>query len=85
MYPTLKRLKQYNNNRTVKPFLSYKGLNSKSIMLTEKGKLITNNTEILNIMNNYFSKITKHLSIGNLSLTSFKKIIDAFKSHENIH
>ena len=46
---------------TVKAFFSGKGLNSNFIIFTEKRKIITNDREISNIMNNYFTEIASHL------------------------
>ena len=56
-------------------------------MLTEKSKIITNDTEISNVMTNYFPEITKHLNLklDVISHSQFlENIIDAFKSHESI-
>ena len=56
-------------------------------MLTEKSKLIANNREISNVMNNYFAEITKHLNVKVKVICHshpLENIIDAFKSHENI-
>ena len=49
--------------KTMKPYFSNKGLNSSSLILPEKNKIITNDHDIANIMNNYFTVITNHLNI----------------------
>ena len=41
--------------KTIKSHFSYKGLNSSSLMLSEKNKVATNDQDIGNIMNNYFT------------------------------
>ena len=52
-------------------------------MLTEKREINTNNRQILNVMNNYFTKIAKHLNLK-LNIIShlqpLENIIDAFKN-----
>ena len=56
-------------------------------MLTEKSKLIANNREISNVMNNYFAEITKRLNVKVKVICHshpLENIIDAFNSHENI-
>ena len=40
--------------KTIKPHFSNKGLNSSSLILSEKNKIVTNDQNIANIMNNYF-------------------------------
>lgn len=53
------------------------------MMLTEKREINTNNRQILNVMNNYFTKIAKHLNLK-LNIIShlqpLENIIDAFKN-----
>ena len=49
--------------KTIKPYFSNKGLNSSSLILSEKNEIVTNEQDIANIMNNYFTGITGHLNL----------------------
>ena len=71
-----KTKKDYSNNlnikyitdnkefwKTIKPYFSNKGLNSSTVILLEKNKIVTNGQDIANIMNNCFTGIASHLNI----------------------
>ena len=49
--------------KTIKPYFSNKGLNSSSLILSEKNEIATNDQDIANIINNYFTGITSHLNL----------------------
>ena len=57
-------LKDLSDNRrfwkTIKPCFSNKGLNSKKLLLKEKGNLVSDKKELANIMNNFFINISKN-------------------------
>ena len=55
--------------KTVKPWFTSKGIKgTKKIILVEKGEIISDNTKVTEVMNNYFVDITKEL---NISLPNF--------------
>ena len=73
--------------KTIKPYFSNKGLNSSSLILSEKNKIVTNDQDIANIMNNYFTGITSHLNLKPDQINHSEKvinIIENFKNHEVI-
>ena len=93
------KLKQYKNlnlkdlsdNRkfwkTIKPCFINKGLNSKKLLLKEKGKLVSDEKELATIMNNFFINTTKNLELKKDSkgkLNNLKYILKAFESHPSI-
>ena len=49
--------------RTIKLYFNEKGSGSDKIALSGNESILTNEKEIANTMNNYFIKITKHLSL----------------------
>ena len=55
-------VKDVSDNRkfwkTIKPYFSYKGLNSNKLLLKEKGNLVSDEKELATIMNNFFINIT---------------------------
>ena len=59
--------KQVSDSKTfwknVKPFFSDKGVNSSKITLVEKKAIVIDEEKIANIMNNYFTNITKNLNL----------------------
>ena len=64
---------------TIKPFLSKKGSSgSNEIILSENDRIVSDQTEVCNIFNNYFVTVAK--DIGNDSL-QFK---DDFSDHPSI-
>ena len=73
--------------KTIKPYFSNKGLNSKKLLLKEKGNLVSDEKELATIMNNFFINITKNLELKKDSkgkLNNLKYIIKAFESHPSI-
>ena len=73
--------------KTIKPYFSNKGLNSSSLILSEKNKIVANDQDIANIMNNYFAGITSHLNLKPEQINhteNLTNIIDNFKNHESI-
>ena len=84
-------LKDLSDNRrfwkTIKPCFSNKGLNSKKLLLKEKGNLVSDKKELANIMNNFFINITKNQEMkkdGKGKLNNLKYILKAFESHPSI-
>ena len=64
-----------------------KGLNSRSLILSEKNKVVTNDQDITNIMNNYFPVITDHLNLKPDQINhseNLTNIILNFKNYESI-
>ena len=49
--------------KTIKPFLSNKGLNSNKLMLREKNVLVADEKALATLMNNYFVNITADLDL----------------------
>ena len=73
--------------KTIKPYFSNKGLNSSSLILSEKNKIVTNDQDIANIMNNYFTGITSYLNLKPDQINhseNLTNIIENFKNHESI-
>ena len=51
--------------KTVKPWFTSEGIKgTKNIILVEKGEIISDNTKVTKVMNNYFVDITKELDIS---------------------
>ena len=74
--------------KTIKPYFSNKGLNSSSLILSEKSKIVTNDQDIANIMNTYFTGITSHLNLkSNHSeyLTNIIKILKTMKAYRGLN
>ena len=78
--------KQVSDSKTfwknVKPFFSDKGVNSSKITLVEKKAIVIDEEKIANIMNNYFTNITKNLNLK--PLNKYKFDIDIFENHISI-
>ena len=73
--------------KTIKPYFSNKGLDSSSLILSEKNKIVTNDQDIANIMNNYFTGITSYLNLKPDQINhseNLTNIIENFKNHESI-
>ena len=49
--------------KTIKAFLSKKGLNTNNMMLVENNEMVREEEIVGNIMNNYFANITTHLKL----------------------
>ena len=70
--------------KTIKPYFSYKGLNSNKLLLKEKGNLVSDEKELATIMNNFFINITKDLELKKDSKgkrNNLEDIVEAFESH----
>ena len=50
--------------RTVKPFLSNKSIENEKIILVEKEEILTNDSSVAKVLNNFFSNIVKTLGIS---------------------
>ena len=81
-------VKDVSDNRkfwkTIKPYFSYKGLNSNKLLLKEKGNLVSDEKELATIMNNFFINITKDLELKKDSKgkrNNLEDIAEAFESH----
>ena len=64
-----------------------KGLSSSSFILSEKNKIVTNDQDIANIMNNYFAGITSHLNLKPDQINhteNLTNINENFQNHESI-
>ena len=73
--------------KTIKLYFSNKGLNSSSLILSEKNKIVTNDQDIANIMNNYFTGIASHLNLKRDQINhteNLTNITENFKNNENI-
>ena len=71
--------------KTIKPYFSNKGLNSSSLILSEKNKIVTNDHDITSVMNNYFTGITSHLNLKTDQINhseNLTNIIENIKNHE---
>ena len=69
--------------KNVKPYFSDKGSNSAKITLVEKDKIITDEKQVANIMNEHFVSITKKLSLKP-SISSKNSNSDVFHAHISI-
>ena len=67
--------------KNVKPYFSDKGSNSTKITLVQKDKIITDEKQIADIMNEHFVSITKKLSLKP-AISSKNSNSDVF--HDNI-
>ena len=74
-----------------KPFFSEKGLSSEKIVLVENDDIITDELEIANNFNHFFTNITKTLSLSHWPETfsaplndPIEKAIEKFKDHPSI-
>ena len=50
--------------RTVKPFFSNKSIENEKIISVEKEEILTNNSSVAKVLNNFFSNIVKTLRIS---------------------
>ena len=73
-------VKKVSDNKTlwksVKLFLSNKGLNSNNILLVEGNEIVNDDGKIATIMNRYFNKISHREELLN--------ILDTFKNHMSV-
>ena len=73
--------------KTIKPFFSDKGLNTKNMMLVEDNGIAREEEIIANIMNNYFTNIITHLKLKPTKTdpkANLESIIDTFQNHESV-
>ena len=73
--------------KTIKPYLSNKGVNSNKLLLTKKGNLVRDERELGTVMNNFFINITKDLELKKDSKgkrNNLEDILKAFESHLSI-
>ena len=84
-------IKSFSDNRkfwkTIKPFFSNKGLNINNMMLVENKEIVREEEIIANIMNNYFTNITTHLTLKPTKIDpkeNLESIIDTFQNHGSV-
>ena len=74
--------------KTIKPFFSDKGINSQKLILIENDVILTKETDISKIMNNYFVNITECLELKHDVLNNFNvdltEITETYKEHISI-
>ena len=85
-------IKQVSENKlfwkSVKPFFNDKGSNSSKITLVEENNFISDEEQIVNIMNNYFINVTKTLNLkkqvglGRSGVNEFENHISIKMIHE---
>ena len=66
--------------KTIKPYFSNKGLNSKKIFLSEKGKLIKDPVVIAITMNDYFVNITQTVGLKQFRFDDANNLFEVHKS-----
>ena len=97
MYYSNLDLKNYTDNKklwkTMKPFLTDKGVNSQKISLIENEKILSTDVDVAETLNSYFSEATKSQSINENSYILNKTInitdpidvaVKKFESHPSI-
>ena len=71
--------------KSVKPFFSNKGLNSKNIFLLKENEIVDEDGKIAAILNKYFTNITKHMNLkANKRREELVNKIDTFKNHKSV-
>ena len=73
--------------KTVKPYFSDKGSNSRRITLLENDSILTDDKDIAKTMNNFFINITKNLNLKpykDSSLTNINEITSNFDNHVSV-
>ena len=73
--------------KTVKPYFSDKGSNSRRITLLENDSILTDDRDIAKTMNNFFINITKNLNLKpykDSSVTNINGITSNFDNHISI-
>ena len=73
--------------KTIKSYFSNNGLNINKFLLKEKGNLVSNEKELVTILNNSFINITKNVELKKNSkgkLNNLEDILNAFESHLSI-
>ena len=69
--------------KTIKSYFSNKGLNSKKLLLKEKGNLVSAEKELTIIMNNFYINIAKDLELKKDSKGKLNNLEDIFKAYES--
>ena len=69
--------------KTIKPYFSNKGLNSKKLLLKEKGNLVSAEKELATIMNNFYINIAKDLELKKDSKGKLNNLKDILKAYES--
>ena len=69
--------------KTIKPYFSNKGLNSKKLLLKEKGNLVSAEKELATIMNNFYINIAKDLELKKDSKGKLNNLEDILKAYES--
>ena len=84
-------LRDLSDNRkfwkTIKPYFSNKGLNSKKFLFKEKGNFVSNEKQLAPIMNSFIINITKGLELNEdneITANTLEDMLDAFNSHPSI-
>ena len=75
--------------KSVKPYFSKKGVNANKLLLKENDCLVSDESELAQIMNNFFVNITKELDLkhdqGNVNISSdLENILENSSSHPSI-
>ena len=73
--------------KTIKPYFSDKGSNSRRIILLENDSILTDDKNIAKTMNTFFTNITKNLNLKpckDSSLTNINGITPNFDNHFSI-
>ena len=73
--------------KTIKPYFTKKGLNSKKLLLKQKGNLASNEKQLAGIINSFFINITKGLDLkeyNERNANTLEDVLNAFNSHSSI-
>ena len=71
--------------KTIKPFFSNKGLNTNKLMIIEKKNLVSEESVLANMMDQYFTNITKQLKLKKSPpLKNLEDIINYYHNHISI-
>ena len=73
--------------KTIKPYFTKKGLNSKKFLLKQKGNLASNEKQLAGIINSFFINITKGLDLkeyNERNANTLEDVLNAFNSHSSI-
>ena len=86
-------INQLNDNKTfwktIKPFFSDKGINSLKLMLIENDTIVTEETDLVEIINDYFINITDKLELKQDAFLNdngkISTVIEFYKHHLSIN
>ena len=73
--------------KTIKPYFTKKGLNSKKLLLKQRGNLASNEKQLAGIINSFFINITKGLDLkeyNERNANTLEDVLNAFSSHPSI-